>query len=67
MKLKERQHELDVMKWYDSVSKDDDTCGDYIFCYKCDKEDKYPCARAEHRFNRKYIRLGIIRRHRASK
>ena len=35
MTLQERQHELDIMKWYDSVSKRDDMCGEYIFCDKC--------------------------------
>ncbi|MBQ7323544.1 MAG: hypothetical protein IJW96_03160 [Clostridia bacterium] len=67
MTLKERQHELDIMKWYDSVNKRDDMCGEYIFCGKCNKENNNPCARAEHRYNMGYIRLGTVRRRHAGK
>ena len=65
MKLKERQKEFDVIKWYDSVLAGEDKCGSYNFCVKCRKEETYPCARAEHRYNNVgYYRLAVIRRHR---
>ena len=51
MTLQERQNELDIMKWYDSVSKRDDMCGEYIFCDKCNKENNNPY--------RLYEKLGI--------
>lgn len=64
MKLKERQKEFDVIKWYDSVLAGEDKCGSYKFCVKCRKEEPYPCAKAEHRYNTGYYRLAVIRRHR---
>lgn len=64
MYLKERQHAFDDAKWYDSLSKKEDQCGNYAFCVKCDKERRYPCARAEYRYYSKNIRIAIVRRHR---
>ena len=64
MNLKTRQKEFDDVKWYDSVLAGKDKCGSYVFCKKCCKEDKYPCARAEHRYKMGYIRLAMVRRHR---
>ena len=63
MDLKSQQTEFDNKKWYDSVLSGDDRCGSYDFCVKCNKEDEYPCAKAMQRFQKKYIRLAIIRRH----
>ena len=62
MTFKFRQKEFDDVKWYDSVVAGEDRCGTYDFCVKCDKEQKYPCARAEYRYVKKYIRLGVISR-----
>ena len=62
MYLKERQRVFDDIKWYDSVSADNDKCGSYVFCVKCDKDRKYPCARAEYRYKSGYIRLATVRR-----
>ena len=63
MKLKDRQKELDVKKWYDSLVAGEDKCGEYEFCVRCDKEERYPCAKAEYRFNSVgYHRLAVIRR-----
>ncbi len=63
MDLRTQQTEFDNKKWYDSVLAGDDRCGTYDFCVKCDKTEKYPCAKAMHRFTSKYIRLAVIRRH----
>ncbi len=63
MNLKERQKAFDDVKWYDSVSAHEDQCGKYVFCGKCDKDRKYPCARAEHRYATGYIRVASLRRH----
>ncbi len=63
MYLKERQRAFDDVKWYDSVSAEADQCGKYIFCGKCEKQRKYPCARAEYRMNSGYIRIAEVRRH----
>ena len=64
MYLKERQKEFDDVKWYDSVAAKWDQCGNYAFCVKCDKERRYPCARAERRYYSKNNRIAIVRRHR---
>ncbi len=63
MYFKQRQKIFDDVKWYDSVSAREDQCGKYVFCGKCDKGRKYPCARAEHRYNTGYIRVAIVCRH----
>lgn len=42
----EKQHELDIMKWNDSVERGHDSCGSYDFCADCDKSMDYPCAYA---------------------
>lgn len=42
----EKQHELDIMKWNDSVERGHDSCGSYDFCDDCDKSETYPCAYA---------------------
>ncbi len=47
MDKQERQQELDVRKWNDSVDKGFDTCGSYDYCAACDKSVEYPCATAE--------------------
>ena len=64
MNLKRRQKEIDDLKWYDSILAGEDKCGSYPYCGKCDKDAKYPCARAEYKYNSNYIRLAVIRRHR---
>ena len=64
MDFKTQQEQFDNQKWYDSILAGEDKCGSYDFCVKCCRMEKYPCARAAHRFNNKYIRLAVIRRHR---
>ena len=64
MDFKSQQARFDIQKWYDSIVAGQDCCGTYDFCCKCCKTEKYPCARAAHRYNGKYIRIAIIRRHR---
>ena len=64
MNFKMQQQDFDDRKWYDSILAGEDKCGSYEFCCKCCKTETYPCARAAHRYNSKYIRLGVIRRHR---
>ena len=62
MDLKAIQTEFDYKKWLDSVTADEDQCGNYEFCARCTKVGKYPCAKAMLRHEGKYIRLAIIRR-----
>ena len=64
MDFKTQQEQFDSKKWYDSLCAGEDMCGKYDFCIKCCKTEKYPCARASHRYNNKYVRLAVIRRHR---
>jgi len=64
MDFKGQQEHLDNMKWYDSIAHGEDQCGNYAFCYKCRKEEAYPCAKALQRYTDKYIRIAVIRRHR---
>ncbi len=64
MYLKNRQKEIDEFKWNQSFMAGEDKCGTYVFCGKCCKEDKYPCARAEYRYKKGHIRLAVVRRHR---
>ena len=64
MDFKSRQEQFDKQKWFDSVRAGEDTCGSYDCCSKCCKTEKYPCARAEMRFNGRYIRLAVVRRRR---
>ena len=63
MDFKAQQAEFDIKKWYDSVLAGEDQCGNYDFCIRCNKVEKYPCAKAIARHKGKYIRLAIIRRH----
>ena len=42
--MAEKQRELDIMKWNDSVQRGQDCCGSYEFCADCDKSQDYPCA-----------------------
>ena len=64
MDFQTQQKKFDGVKWFDSIRAGDDQCGSYDFCVKCCKTEKYPCARASHRYNNKYVRLAVIRRHR---
>ena len=64
MNFKTQQEQFDNQKWYDSVIAGEDKCGSYAFCVKCSSVDKYPCAKAAHRYENNYTRLAIIRRHR---
>lgn len=43
--LKDKQDELDAIKWRDSEL-NGDKCGTYDYCVVCDKATEYPCARA---------------------
>ncbi len=62
MDFKARQDKLDVIKWYDSIVAGEDRCGTYAFCVKCRKKEEYPCARAEDRYEKRYVRVAIITR-----
>ena len=62
MDLQIMQEEFDNKKWYDSILAGEDKCGSYDFCCKCNKEEEYPCAKASQRYNKKYIRLAVLRR-----
>lgn len=62
MNLKARQEKLDVIKWYDSILWGEDRCGTYEYCAKCNKDEQYPCARAEARFEKKYVRVAQVSR-----
>ena len=64
MDFKTQQANFDTQKWYDSLLAGEDKCGSYEFCDRCCNPEKYPCARAAHRHNNKYIRIAVIRRHR---
>jgi len=62
MNYKARQEEFDVIKWYDSILAGEDRCGTYDFCEQCRKEEPYPCARAQYRHEKGYVRIAIIHR-----
>ncbi len=62
MDFKARQNELDVIKWYDSMVAGEDQCGTYSYCVKCRKQEDNPCARAEDRMEKGYVRVAIITR-----
>lgn len=62
MNLKEFQDNFDYIKWVDSMVAGEDKCGTYIFCGKCIKDELYPCARAAERFERKFVRIAVLRR-----
>lgn len=64
MDFKNQQDQFDVVKWHDSILAGEDRCGSYEFCEKCDKTERYPCARAAYRYKNdgKYIRIAVIRR-----
>lgn len=47
---KQKQEELDVLKWLESEASGQDRCGDYDYCPMCHLEDPQPCARAYERF-----------------
>ena len=46
-KIKELQNKLDINKWIDSESKQQDQCGNYDYCKLCDKQEENPCATAK--------------------
>lgn len=62
MKLKEQQNLFDDIKWFDSIEAGRDRCGTYMFCRCCDKSERYPCARAAHRYSSGWIRVAVARR-----
>lgn len=62
MNWQEKQKKFDDVKWYDSVIAKQDKCGSYSFCYRCYKEEPYPCARAAERAKRGGVRIATIRR-----
>lgn len=47
---KQKQEELDVLKWLESEASGQDRCGDYDYCPMCHMDDPQPCARAYERF-----------------
>ena len=58
-----RQKELDAIKWNDSMMEGEDTCGAYMYCGRCRKIERHPCAHAEERYQRGFVRIAIIYRH----
>lgn len=63
MNFKKQQDQFDKVKWFDSIRAGMDTCGTYVFCDVCQKDEMNPCARAAHRRANGYIRIAVIRRH----
>ena len=59
MNLKAWQNDFDVEKWFDSIVAGIDCCGNYEFCEKCDKNKKYPCARAAKYHQNNWTRIAI--------
>lgn len=53
--LKEMQDRLDEMKYRDSQKLDKDLCGTYSFCKFCNKRNKYPCASAYYKNEKKWV------------
>ena len=62
MNFKSRQEKIDVIKWYDSILMGEDRCGTYEYCGKCNKGEKYPCAKAESRYINNYVRVATVKR-----
>ena len=60
--FQKRQEAIDIIKWYDSIVAGEDRCGTYEYCIKCRKEEKYPCARAEDKYQKGYVRVAVINR-----
>ena len=60
MNFKAQQKEFDDVKWYDSIVEGSDRCGTYNFCPKCDKAERYPCARAKARYENGYTRIATV-------
>lgn len=60
MDFQARQNTLDTIKWYDSIVAGEDRCGTYAFCVKCRKNEQYPCAKAEDRYGKGYVRVGVL-------
>lgn len=50
MDYSKKQAELDIQKWIDSENNCHDTCGEYSYCCKCNKNEAYPCACAYENF-----------------
>lgn len=63
MNFKRQQDRFDEVKWFDSIRAGMDTCGTYVFCDVCKKDEINPCARAAHRHANGYIRIAVIHRH----
>ena len=61
MDFKTQQQEFDNVKWYDSIVEGTDKCGTYVFCGRCNKAEKYPCARAKERYEKGYVRIATVR------
>ena len=59
MDFQARQQTLDVIKWYDSIVAGEDRCGTYDYCDKCYKQEMYPCAKAENRKEKGYVRVAV--------
>ena len=51
--LKLQQEILDIDKLIDSEHRGRDMCGEYAHCCVCNKRNKYPCASAYLRYNKK--------------
>lgn len=62
MDFKSRQDKIDVIKWYDSIVAGEDRCGTYVYCEKCNKAEEYPCAKAEAKYFKKYVRVAVVHR-----
>lgn len=62
MRFKQEQDCFDKIKWFDSISVGYDTCGSYVFCGCCHKDEANPCARAAYRYENGYVRIAWLRR-----
>ena len=60
MNYKREQDKFDVTKWFDSILAGQDRCGSYEFCVKCNKANKYPCARAQRHYEYGLVRLAVV-------
>ncbi len=55
------QEKFDKIKWFDSIAVGEDRCGTYDFCEKCDKTQRFPCARAMEKKEGKRVRIAVLR------
>ena len=64
MILEKQQEFFDNLKWQASAQTGGDLCGTCDFCKVCIKNESYPCARAEQRYNGGRVRVAVVRKKR---